>query len=540
MKKLIVTVLLLLFSAVPVCTARALSEAPQLMVTDCTVSEGGLCAGEQAYVSITLENKSTAAAAVHCKLTFSESTADILPVGTGTQYVESIAPGESYVWTLPVSVSANAADGNHLAEVSIAYTAADGSTGIAADVLRLQVIQTARLEIGSLTVPDGVVQGETASLECTALNTGKSTLHGVTMLVCTYSGEVLGKDALGSLPAGQGGSGTVRFPTAEMTVGRHEGYLVFSGETTDGVPVSTQTSFSLRVEQGQQAAQENRSRPRLYLESYTVEGDALTPGENRKLTMVFVNNHPEKTVTNILLRFTCGDTEIAAEGVGTDYPSSLAAGESYVWELPLQASHTARSGVHDASVAIEYEDSEGNAYSAADVLRLAVRQRVQLVWDSLLFPPEVVSGETATLSLTVQNMGGAVLQNVLLTFETQGLSGSGSVLVGTVQPGQSSAASANFNVTAEAGAEVGGLVRLQYTDDYGEYHSEDIPFSATAVAKPQPADPETQKKEQQADRGMRLWWLFLVGGLVVGIGGGAGCVYSVFSRKSRLQDEERL
>lgn len=541
MKKLITFLLLFIFSVVPVSATSTDGSAAMLMLTHCTVSEGGLVAGETAYVYITLQNMSTTAAATACKLTFAEDSGDILPVGTGTQYVDAIAPGESYIWTLPVAVSANAADGNHIAHVSVSFTQADGSPGMAEDVLRLTVHQSARLEIGSRNIPSAITAGETGNLGFSVLNTGKSVLYGVTMHVSAEGIGSLGKDALGDIAAGQAASGTVSFPTAGLAAGTYNAAVRFDGETLNGTPVSVGTYFTFRISTTQEAESEaDRSQPRLSVTSYSIEGDSLLPGEQKKLTVKIVNNHPEKAVRNIMLRFAAADGEITCEGVGSQYLTALDAGESYVWTLSLQAAHTAASGVHNASVSMEYEDENGGSYQASDPLRLAVRQRVQLVWDSLLFPPTVVIGDTVSLSLTLQNMGGAALQNVLLTFDTEGLGGAGSVLVGTIQAGESSGVSANFNVTAATPGDIKGTVHLQYEDDYGDLHTEDIPFSAQAIEQPQEPDAETEKKQQQESRGMRLWWLFLTGGLAIGVGGGAGVVYSVFSRKNRLQDEERL
>ncbi len=542
MKKLSFLILFLFLFSVPVSASER--DTAQLMVTSCTVSEKGLSAGGKATVYITLKNQSETADAKYCKLTFSEPTGDIIPVGTGTQYVSVIEANDEYVWELPVQVAANASDGAHTATVRVSFTNPDGSDGSAEDTIRLSVSNKSAMEVGSVGVPGEVVSGDMADFSFSVLNTGKSKLYGVTMTVSVDGPGTVGKDSLGDIPAGGSATGNVRFSTDDYIISARAGTVTFTGETADGkaVTVSERFYFDIVSDESDSPAYENedRSQPRLMVASYIVQDDALQPGERKKVSVTLVNTHADKDVYNLKLTFSPQSDAIACEGMGTKYLEELEAGSSYVWELYVNTAHTAKSGMHNANVSVEYEDENGSAYSNSDTLRLPVRQTVLLVWDNLDFPKTCVIGETVSLSFSLQNMGGAAVNNVLVTFEIEGMRGSGSVLVGTIEAGQSGTVNANFNVTAETEGELKGIATVRFQDDFGDNHAEDIEIVTNAVKKaPAPTEQE-EKKQAQAENGMRLWWVFLLVGLTVGGGAVGGTLWFIRDKKQRKEDESRL
>ena len=542
MKKLSFLILFLFLFSVP--AAASEYDSAHLMVTSCTVSEKGLSAGGKTTVYITLKNQSETAAAKNCKLTFSEASGDITPVGTGTEYISVLEAEDEYIWELPVQVASNAADGAHTATVRITFTNPDGASDSADDTVRLTVSNKSSMEVGSIGVPGEVVSGDMADFSFTVLNTGKSKLYGVTMSVSVDGPGSVGKDSLGDIPAGGGGTGNVRFSTEDYIISARAGTVTFTGETADGKTVSVSERFYFDIVENESDSanqeDEDRSQPRLMVSSFTVQEDALFPGERRKVSVTIVNTHKDKDVYNLKLSFAPQSDAIASEGMGTMYLDKLEAGDFYVWELYVNTAHTAKSGLHNATVSVEYEDENGGAYSNSDTLRLPVRQTVLLVWDNLNFPANSVIGETVSLSFSLQNMGGAAVSNVLVTFEAEGLRGAGSVLVGTIEAGQTATVNANFNVTAENESELKGIATVRFQDDFGDKHTETIEIVTKAIKKAPVPTEEEEKKKAQSENGMRLWWVFLLVGLTVGGGAVGGLLWSITNKKQRREDELRL
>ena len=118
MKKIFSLIICLLFCLVPITTAFAeeLPSQPKVMVTDYK-TDGELKAGNTAKISITLTNKSKTDYVNNMKLTFSDSSGDIVPVGVASGYVDRLNAKRSVTWDIDVKISETAADVNHAVKI---------------------------------------------------------------------------------------------------------------------------------------------------------------------------------------------------------------------------------------------------------------------------------------------------------------------------------------------------------------------------------------------------------------------------------------
>ena len=118
----------LLFCFVPITTAFAeeLPSQPKVMVTDYK-TDGELKAGNTAKISITLTNKSKTDYVNNMKLTFSDSSGDIVPVGVASGYVDRLNAKKSVTWDIDVRISDSATDGNHAVNVMCEFESEAGS-----------------------------------------------------------------------------------------------------------------------------------------------------------------------------------------------------------------------------------------------------------------------------------------------------------------------------------------------------------------------------------------------------------------------------
>ena len=120
MKKLFSLIMCLMICLAPLTTAFAeeLTSQPKVMVTDYK-TDGELKAGNTAKISITLTNKSKTDYVKNMKLTFSDSSGDIVPVGVASGYFEKLYARWETEWDIEVKISDSAKDGNHPVTIAI-------------------------------------------------------------------------------------------------------------------------------------------------------------------------------------------------------------------------------------------------------------------------------------------------------------------------------------------------------------------------------------------------------------------------------------
>lgn len=278
------------------------------------------------------------------------------------------------------------------------------------------------------------------------------------------------------------------------------------------------------------------SQPRLMVIKYEVENDGVTPNGISKVKVTFKNQSKTKAVNNIKLSLSDESGELKPDGMGTQYVGCIYAGDTYVWEFGLCASHTATVGEHSLTVAMEYEDKNYVSYTASDTLRITVRQTVSLDYSGIQLPLKVTQDETVTVDINLMNTGKTDLANCKIDFEIDGMQSGGTSFVGEIPAGENKTATVNLRVDGDALGEISGKAVISYLDAYGKSHTKTVDVSATVLKKTvteKTEEKETEKKNPQ-------WWAFLLGGLAVGGGVGFAVPTAINSAKQRKEDEKRL
>ena len=143
-----------------------------------------------------------------------------------------------------------------------------------------------------------------------------------------------------------------------------------------------------------------------------------------------------------------------------------------------------------------------------------------LVTGGTTFVGEIEAGQSAS--------------SLRLDFSADGLVTGGTTFVGEIEAGQSASAKANIRAGNDLGEKTGS-VTVTYEDEFGESYSltEDI---STVVIEKTVTQPQPEKEEKKNPQ----WWLFILIGLVVGGGIGAGVPLAIQSYRQRKEDELRL
>ena len=117
-----------------------------------------------------------------------------------------------------------------------------------------------------------------------------------------------------------------------------------------------------------------------------------------------------------------------------------------------------------------------------------------------------------------------------------GLAAGGSVLVGTIPPGEFKTGTASFRAGSGTTGTVSGTLLLSYEDEYGEYYAEEIPLSTTIEKKIDPAVPV----ETGPPPGFPRWIVYAAAGALLLA---AACFFTLRwhkEKKAREEDEMRL
>lgn len=205
---------------------------PRLMVTDFKVDGGSLSPNKRSKVTITLKNYSKTKYIKNIKLSVTEDSGDIKPVGTGNEYVDIIYAGSTYTWEVELTASATAQIGEHAVTVSSEYEDKYYGAYSGSDVIRLNVKQTVGLDYSGVQLPVKVYPDDTTTMEISIMNTGKSNIRNCKIDFDIKGLESGGTTFVGEIPAGEQSSAS-----ANLRVGKE------LGETEGTVTITYEDEF---------------------------------------------------------------------------------------------------------------------------------------------------------------------------------------------------------------------------------------------------------------------------------------------------------
>ena len=164
--------------------------------------------------------------------------------------------------------------------------------------------------------------------------------------------------------------------------------------------------------------------------------EVVEAGKEFKLEFDIHNTSDTAAVRNIKVSVRGEGTDLApVSGSNTLYVKDLAKSAVETLEFAMKARFDAEPKPQKVTIAIEYEDRNGVAYSTSDELLVSVTQPMRMEFDRPNFPAEVTAGETVPLSLNVFNMGRSPVQNVLCKVFGPGLIPEGSAFLGNMEAG---------------------------------------------------------------------------------------------------------
>ena len=198
-------------TTVPETTADA--SQPRLMVTEYKIGSEYVTPENKTRLTIVIGNMSGSKRVSNIRLALSEQGGAVRADGTGTKYVDSIAPGGRYTWELDIFASKSAEIGEHTLTLSMEYEDKYYNSFSASDELIVTVRQPADIAYGGIALPDTVVQDGTETVNINLANSGKTALKN-----CRIDFDVEGLETSGSLFVGEIPVGETKTVSANLRV----------------------------------------------------------------------------------------------------------------------------------------------------------------------------------------------------------------------------------------------------------------------------------------------------------------------------------
>ncbi len=380
MKKIFSLIMCLMICLAPLTTAFAeeTPSQPRVMVTDYK-TDGELKAGGTAKITVELTNLSKTVDVRNLKLTFSDSSGDIVPVGVASGYFEKLYARWEMEWDIEVKISDSAKDGNHPVTITIEYESEAGS-GSSSDVINLNVI--GKKEIETTTAPqdtsqprlmvtgytvenDSIIPGESRKVNIAIKNTSPSkSVSNIKLSLADESGELktdgMGTAYVKSIAANATYVWTVGL-TAVHTAKTGEHPLTLSMEYEDSNHSGYSAIDTIRVNIKQSVVLKYDSAR---LPSKSIQGETVTVSIN-------LMNTGKSTIHNAMI-------DIDVKGLdsgGTVLVGEIPQSESKTGSVNLRVSNEILGKV-EGTITISYEDDFGETYTETVNVSTVIEEKV--------------------------------------------------------------------------------------------------------------------------------------------------------------------
>lgn len=223
------------------------------------------------------------------------------------------------------------------------------------------------------------------------------------------------------------------------------------------------------------------NKPKLIISTYEFSKKPITAGEEFEMSLTFFNTNKTKKVTNIKIFLTSDDVQ-APEGQGTAssggnvftpvassntfYIDEIAP-KSYVTKsIKLAADATAAAKNYTMVANFEYEDTQGNEFTAKELIGIPVTQASRLTTSSVRTEDVAFQGQPTSVGIDFYNTGKVTLYNLFVSFEGDlKTDGTGEYFVGNFQSGSQD--SYEVTVFPEAPGTAKGKIVFNYEDAAG-------------------------------------------------------------------------
>ena len=379
---------------------------------------------------------------------------------------------------------------------------------------------------GIQTEPEEIHEGDSFTLKFNIHNMGDLDATEMNVKLSNLSEDnFMARDAQDSIYIGTlkaHSTHTVTFmmiASKKIEKGNHSLGVKVSYQDSDGEDASEEkTIYILDVQNNSkediEPEKSKTNKPKIMVESYTTNPNAIVAGDKIHFTFTFRNTNKENTISNMKITISSDGAFMIAHGSNTFYVEELAPRASLTKSIDLNVKQDLTSNSYPVKISFDYEDKEGNSYTADEVINLPVTEFSKLVINNANVYDCTVN-QPASLSFDYINMGKAKISNMTASVEGDFTAVQTINYIGNLEAGNSDYYDIQVIPTKEG--KINGTLILSFEDSSGKVIEERKAFSANAMGEFEVGlidEPTPWNEPIEEEKTYFNWWQFVLFGFL--------------------------
>ena len=258
---------------------------------------------------------------------------------------------------------------------------------------------------------------------------------------------------------------------SDRTNGDYPVFVRVSGADAEGKELMTEFPMIIHIRDGQT----NNEPVQIAISD---NGSALNVGEDGMLSVTIANPSERIGLENLSLTISDPSGDILPKGLDTVMLGDLMPDESLELSFPITVLSSAKVAPHSLHFDFSSQ-SLGQEVKLSVSYTVPVRQEIRLEQGGLRMAESVVAGDSITATLPLMNMGKADVVNAMFTISLPGITERQSVLVGTIQPGETKQAQITLTAPKNVIGSFDGTLTVSGEDNDGNSVSYEMPVCLT-------------------------------------------------------------
>ena len=273
-----------------------------------------------------------------------------------------------------------------------------------------------------------------------------------------------------------------------------------------------------------------KNLPKIILDSYKVEPTIVQASQQFELNMVFRNTNRTKDIYNVKA-FLTFDIATGKESVqqnvfspvnssNTFYIDHIGPNQTVSRTFTMYVVPDAAPKTYMVNVNFEYEDKDGKAITAKELVGIPVMQTTKVETSELTLPTSATLNQEVSANFNIYNTGKAKVYNVMINVEGKGFTADpNNQYIGSFDVGQSNAYEGYLRFS-EPGEQKGKFI-VSYDDQNGEKFTIEKEFNVMVEEAPMMPDmdpnmPGMDGNDVMPDQAAQggLPWGMIIGGVV--------------------------